>query len=199
MEKSESIKEIAKALIVFHVKVDKISKDATNPFFKSRYASLSNILETINDALNESGLAVCQFPVNEHGLTTILIHSESGEFISACYEMKPVKDDPQSRGSAITYQRRYALAAILGLNIDDDDDANAASAPAVVKQPAAANGKELPWLDKGSKEYAGAIDKLQKGTTTIQKIEQFFKLNKVVRAELEAAMNKQSLIQETPF
>lgn len=126
MEKSTTIGELAKAMIKFHLKVDKIKKDAKNPFFKSTYASLSNILEQIDTPLIESGLAVCQFPSGDHGLTTIIMH-ESGEFLQAEYTMKPVKDDPQGIGSSITYQRRYALASALGLNIDDDDDGNAAS------------------------------------------------------------------------
>lgn len=187
MNKSESIKEIAKALITFHVKVDKISKDAKNPFFKSSYASLSNILDAINDPLNESGLSFCQFPSGEHGLTTILMH-ESGEYISSEYFMRPTKDDPQGLGSAITYQRRYALSAILGLNIDDDDDGNEASKP-VVKAADNKNGtpvNDLPWMNKGTKEYESAISKLQKGATTIAKIQQYYKLNKEVRANLEA-------------
>ena len=127
MEKSSSIANIAKALVLFHAKVAKITKDANNPFFKSKYASLSNILEAINQPLQESGLTFSQFPTNGNSLTTIIIHAESGEYMQDSYEMRPVKDDPQGKGSAITYQRRYALASVLGLNIDEDDDANLAS------------------------------------------------------------------------
>ena len=96
MQQSESIKNIASALITFHVKVDKVKKDATNPFFKSRYASLSNILDAINEPLNESGLSFVQFPTGENGLTTVLMHADSGEYMSADYTMKPVKDDPRN-------------------------------------------------------------------------------------------------------
>ena len=147
MQKSESIKNIAQALIVFHLKVDTIKKDAKNPFFKSTYASLTNILDAINEPLIESGLAISQFPTGADGLTTILIHGESGEWISSTYEMRPVKDDPQGRGSCITYQRRYALASILSLNIDEDDDGNKASTPPVQ------NTTEKPWLNKNSDEF----------------------------------------------
>jgi hypothetical protein len=150
MQKSESIKNIAQALIVFHVKVDTIKKDAKNPFFKSTYASLTNILDAINEPLIESGLAISQFPTGADGLTTILIHGESGEWISSTYEMRPVKDDPQGRGSCITYQRRYALASVLSLNIDEDDDGNKAS------QPVASTAKtttEKPWLNKNSDDF----------------------------------------------
>lgn len=126
MERSESIKNLACALSKFQREAGKIKKGETNPFFKSRYASLANILDAIMEPLTSNGLSVSQFPSGENGLTTILMH-DSGEFIAETYFMKPVKNDPQSLGSSITYQRRYSLGAILGLNIDDDDDGNKAS------------------------------------------------------------------------
>lgn len=126
MERSESIKSLAIALCKFQGSVAKIKKEATNPFFKSKYATLANILDVISKPLSENGLAVSQLPVGETGLTTILMH-ESGEFIMETYQMKPVRNDPQGIGSSITYQRRYAIGAVLGLNIDDDDDGNGAS------------------------------------------------------------------------
>lgn len=182
MEKSNSIIYLSKALITFHVKVDKIKKDAKNPFFKSTYASLSNILEGINSPLIESGLTFCQFPSGENGLTTILIHGDSGEFMQATYEMKPVKDDPQGRGSVITYQRRYALASVLGLNIDDDDDANTATHGGSTPEKAEENNK--PWLNKGSKEYDAVVKRLQAGTATIKQIREHYKVSKTMEAEL---------------
>lgn len=126
MEKSESIKNIASALIKFQSNVSKIKKDATNPFFKSKYASLSNIQDEISGPLEDAGLSYMQFPDGIHGLTTIIMH-DSGEWLQSTYTMKPVKDDPQGLGSSITYQKRYALAGALALNIDDDDDANTAT------------------------------------------------------------------------
>lgn len=129
MEKSESIKELATALCKFQGAVETIKKEATNPFFKSKYADLSSILDVIRKPLSENGLSFVQFPVAKNGLETMLMHT-SGEWITATYEMTPTKNDPQGLGSAITYQRRYALGAILGLNIDKDDDGNTASEPA---------------------------------------------------------------------
>ena len=125
--KSESIKNIASALGTFHSKMGKIVKSDTNPFFKSKYAPLPTILEQIADPLEGAGLVFTQFPDGLHGLTTLLMHPESGEWMLATYEMTPSKNDPQGQGSVITYQRRYALGAILALNIDEDDDANEAS------------------------------------------------------------------------
>ena len=128
MNKSESITNLAKALAIFHTHVGKVSKDAKNPFFKSKYASLPNILEAIREPLEKSGVVVSQFPSGVNGLSTILIHSESGEWMEDTYTMPVAKqNDPQAVGSAITYARRYALASSLGLNVDEDDDANAAS------------------------------------------------------------------------
>lgn len=126
MNKSESIKELANALCEFQAAVEKIRKKETNPFFKSKYASLSDILDVIRQPLADNGLSFVQFPSGKYGLDTMLLHT-SGEWISESYQMEPTKHDPQGAGSVITYQRRYALGAILGLNIDVDDDANAAS------------------------------------------------------------------------
>ena len=151
MERSTSIKEIGKALGLFHTKVSKIPKTDSNPFFKSKYAALPSILDAIQIPLEESGLVFTQMPDGEF-LTTLIIHYESGEFLESSYKMSPVKTDPQSIGSAITYARRYALGAILGLNIDEDDDGNKASGKASTPTPAhqpppAPEKPQLPWLN----------------------------------------------------
>jgi len=142
MERSEKITSLTKALALFHSKVGKIKKDAKNPFFKSNYASLSNILEEINEPLLESGLVITQFP-DENGLVSMLIHADSGEFISSNYQMPVAKqNDPQALGSSITYARRYAITSILSLNVEDDDGNKGAEPPKTPSKP------ELPWLNK---------------------------------------------------
>lgn len=182
MEKSNSIKEIAKALIQFHLKVETVKKDATNPFFKSKYASLSNILDAILIPLEESGLSFSQLPTGENGLTTILMHGESGEYLQSDYTMQPVKNDPQGKGSVITYQRRYALSAILGLNIDEDDDGNTATHGGKNPQEAVENNK--PWLNENSKEFNGAVEKLKAGKSSIKALREYFKISKTVEEKL---------------
>jgi hypothetical protein len=176
----KQLQNLAKALIVFQVKVDTIQKDAKNPFFKSKYASLSNIQEAIREPLIESGLAISQMPNGENGLTTLLIHADSGEFIHSTFQMRPVKDDPQGRGSCITYQKRYALAAILCLNIDDDDDGNAASYGNGngVRNEMITDSKL--WLNKDSEMFLKAKAKLAAGDTTLEKIRASFKVSKEV-------------------
>ena len=163
--KSTSIQNIAKALLTFQVKVDKVKKDAKNPFFKSSYASLTNIQESIHDALVESGLVYSQFPDGEHGLTTLVMHTDSGEFLQSTYTMKPVKDDPQGVGSCITYQKRYALAAALGLQIDEDDDGNKASGRSPVNTTSY-NHKQIGTTEKpliSNEAFKKACDRIKAG------------------------------------
>lgn len=190
MEKSNSIKSLAAALVAFQLKVGKIRKDAKNPFFKSSYASLANIQDAICIPLTESGLAYMQFPDGEHGLSTIIMHADSGEWIQSNYTMRPVKDDPQGVGSCITYQKRYALAGALGLNIDDDDDANTATHGGKTPEQAEVyqKGKEednKPWLNENTPAFDGAVKKLREGTTTIDKIRLAFKVSKAIQTKLE--------------
>jgi hypothetical protein len=134
MNKSESIKNIAGALVDFQSSVSKVAKESNNPFFKSKYASLANILDTIQKPLSECGLAISQFPDGD-ALTTILLHADSGEWMESSYVMPVAKqNDPQAMGSAMTYARRYALGSILNLNIDDDDDGEKAMGRQIPKK-----------------------------------------------------------------
>ena len=156
MERSESIKELSKALVEFHKKVGKVIKDAKG--YNYRYATLSNILDVIQDPLNECGLTVIQLPQGDHELVTILTHI-SGEFISNTSRMTPKQDDPQGRGSCITYQRRYSIGAVLCINIDDDDDAAAACGikpqqpqPKKILTLEALNDKFMAWVYKRESE-----------------------------------------------
>jgi hypothetical protein len=123
------MKNIINALIKFQSIVPKIQFDKTNPHFKSKYSSLSGIIETINDSLSKCELTFTQtFEVRDDKtiLITTLFHS-SGESLKS--EMKMIEiNDPQKTGSVVTYFKRYSLMAILGLSsVDDDDDANAVS------------------------------------------------------------------------
>lgn len=128
METSPTIENLAAALAKFQGQVSNVKKDGVNPFFKSKYATLENVIATVRGSLQENGLAFSQFPTGENELATILMHS-SGEFIRATAKMNPKDNTPQGQGSAITYLRRYALSAILGIATEEDDDGNAASEP----------------------------------------------------------------------
>ncbi len=131
MNKSESITNLIGALTTFQGKMTAVKKDATNPFYKSKYATLDTIWETIRKPLSENGLSIAQTMNLLDGksvLETTLYHT-SGEWINGTQLVNPVKDDPQSLGSAISYARRYSLSAILGIVADEDDDANVATKP----------------------------------------------------------------------
>jgi len=121
------MKAIAKALSIFHKEMQPVGKDRENPFFKSRYATLDNILEKIKGPLEKAGLTFIQIPKGNDELMTAIIEIESGELIEGTLKITPVKNDPQSQGSAITYARRYALSAMLGISTDDDDDGHVAT------------------------------------------------------------------------
>jgi hypothetical protein len=197
MNTSIELKQITAALVAFHKEVGKIAKDARNPFFKSSYASLSGILDSINEPLTNNGLSIVQFPDGENGLTTRLCHI-SGEWMEATYSMRPVKDDPQGRGSAITYQRRYAIGAVLSLNIDEDDDGNSSSG---TNDKQASNGQQngsnntppptpkddKPWLNENTDAFTKALLSVGDGSVTIAQIEKKYKLSKTVKAVLQAA------------
>jgi hypothetical protein len=107
-------------------------KDSQNPFFKSTYADLTSVWEACRKPLTDNGFAVIQLsdtlPDKDDYVVieTVLAHS-SGEWIKGRLAMKPVKNDPQSIGSCITYARRYALSAMVGI-APEDDDGNQASA-----------------------------------------------------------------------
>lgn len=130
--KSESIVNLAKALVTFNTEVKIIEKDAKNPHFKNDYATLDTIINEVRPLLAKHGLVIMQFPGGDgenYTLRTMLIH-ESGEWIeSEPLTMRPVKNDPQGIGSCTTYARRYSLSAMLSLNTGEDDDGNHATQP----------------------------------------------------------------------
>ena len=129
---SENITDLAKALLCVQRTVQPATKDAENPFTKSWYASLNSVMDACRDALIENGIWLCQYPVpveqpNSIGLVTKLTHAESGQWQSSLAVVPLPKADPQGMGSAITYARRYALTAMLGMVTEDDDGEGAKS------------------------------------------------------------------------
>ncbi len=122
---------IAEALANAQAELTDPAKDSVNPHFKSRYADLASILKCVRPVLARHGIAVTQTTGITDSGAVILITALMwrGESIIGRYPVAPVKADPQGYGSAMTYARRYALQAIVGVAADDDDDGNAASAP----------------------------------------------------------------------
>lgn len=131
MKKSETLTEFSKAFAKTQQEMKQPLKDANNPFFKSKYVPLENVVEAITESASKNGLSFTQLPSSDEAgnvtVGTLVMHS-SGEWIEYDpIKMKPVKNDPQSIGSAITYAKRYALSAIFGITSDQDDDGNEAT------------------------------------------------------------------------
>ncbi len=148
MKTSESTKNIFKALSVFRQKLKQPLKDADNPYFKSKYVPLENVVNVIDEAIADTGLSYTQESLsNDSGnivLETIIMH-ESGEYIILeGATVKPVKQDPQGIGSAMTYARRYSLSSAFGVASDVDDDGNEASR----SKPAQQNKSKSIKLDQ---------------------------------------------------
>ena len=130
MNKSDTLGKLAPALVNAQASMAGAKKSAANPFFKSKYANLEEVIQVVKSAFADNGLSFVQFPVSEEGhagVETIIMH-ESGEFIANQFLLKCAKGDPQGMGSAITYARRYGLQSACGIP-SEDDDGNAASAP----------------------------------------------------------------------
>jgi hypothetical protein len=131
MNQSETIGKLAEALCKAQAVIEGAKKDSNNPFFRSKYADLASVWDACRKPLTDNGLSIVQSPVfvPEHpdmiGLDTRLCHS-SGEWLEGRIVMKPVKSDPQSYGSCLTYLRRYSLQSLVSV-CPEDDDGNLAS------------------------------------------------------------------------
>ena len=135
MTKSESIKHLAIAMNKAQAVMSGAKKSVANPFFKSKYANLEEVIACIKEPFESNGLSFMQFPITEDdraGVETIVMH-ESGEWISGSFMLKCSKIDPQGMASAITYARRYGIQSIAGIPSEDDDGNAASQAP---KKPA---------------------------------------------------------------
>lgn len=133
MNKSESIVNIAAALVKIQTKLPKVKFDSVNPFIGNSYASLGAVMDASVPVMAELGLAIVQFPTStvsavgkeQIGVRTILIH-ESGEFLEDViyvpFETKKGLSGNQVAGVTITYLRRYGRASILGLITEEDTD-----------------------------------------------------------------------------
>lgn len=164
---SESLNEIAAALCKAQSVMKGAPKDAQNPHFKSRFASLSSVWEACRGPLTDNGLSVLQMPgaapevvvdgeVVSDGravtVTTMLLHA-SGQWIAESLTMTARDASPQSVGSAITYARRYGLQAAVGI-CPEDDDGNEASHP-VASARASDRGQWGPSQPQKSQQPQG--------------------------------------------
>lgn len=126
METSAELNELAAALAKAQGQMEGAKKDGQNPHFRSRYSTLASIWEACRKPLADNGLSVVQAvsSVPEFAeritITTQLLHS-SGQWMRESYTLSAGSGRPQEQGSACSYGRRYALAAIVGIAPEDDD------------------------------------------------------------------------------
>jgi hypothetical protein len=136
MKKSDDIKDLAIALAKVQGALKPAIKDAINPHFRSQYADLGSIWDSCRTLLSDNGLSVAQLTGGDSEgvvIETMLLHS-SGQWLSSELYLPLTKRDAQGVGSAMTYGRRYGLAAMVGIVADVDDDGNAASGKADKQQ-----------------------------------------------------------------
>jgi hypothetical protein len=178
MKTSESITKIAEALTKAQAAMKPALKDSRNPHFNSKYADLTSVWDAIRAPLTDNGLSVLQLvgtnEAEKTTLTTRVLHV-SGEWIESTWAIPIGKQDPQGLGSALSYARRYALAAAVGV-VQDDDDANAA-------MPAA---KPTQTFQPKNFSLADAIDEIQASTTLEELQSKFSRLYREAKASKDS-------------
>jgi hypothetical protein len=128
---SESLTALAPALAACQGEIEAATKDKVNPAFKSSYADLHAVRAVIREPLAKNGLSLVQLPAAGHGrvtVTSVLLH-KSGEWIACELAMPLAQATPHAVGSAISYGRRYAAMAMLGVSAEDDDGTAAGTTP----------------------------------------------------------------------
>lgn len=208
MNRSDQLDSLGAALSKAQAAIKVAAKDANNPFFKSQYADLPAVWAACQKALTDNGLSFTQVPDFDDAnawLETMILHS-SGQWISGRYPVRPVKNDPQGMGSAMTYARRYALAAMVGVVAgDEDDDGNAASGhtkptqreaihgPSTLKAPVAADAY-APVEDKAANAKAWALREIPRiKTLGKDDLDKFSERFKKARDELKVLDPKTSV------
>jgi hypothetical protein len=159
---SEARGALAKALATAQSQIKGATKDATNPHFKNKYADLSSVWDACRKPLSENGLSILQYTVIHEGqpaLVTMLLHV-SGESVEGLTPLLVGKQDMQALGSAITYARRYGLAAMVGVAPEDDDgQAAVATNGGRTTQQELANAMQKPvGYDEWRMDFESAAD-----------------------------------------
>lgn len=170
--------------------LEAISKDSTNPFFKSAYFDINQLIKHVEPLLQKNGLVLLQ-PI-KNGLVISEIHDvDSDAVISSELEL-PKLDDPQKLGSCITYYRRYTLQSLLALQAEDDDGNHASKKP-LNQQSTTIPPTQLPdkWLNpttkegESTREWRNVVVAISKGElTSVNEVRKHYKVGKETEAKL---------------
>lgn len=156
----ENIGEIAKALVKFQSEKPAIDlnsevqvKTKAGGSYSFKYATLAHTIDKIQPTLKDCNLAYTHLLNIDDSITTLLIHSESGQSLSATKSLN-LNDNAtaQEVGSFITYYKRYSLLAMLGIVAEDDDDGNIAGGNNFNKNNykwGSAKDESLQWVNEG--------------------------------------------------
>jgi cobalamin biosynthesis Co2+ chelatase CbiK len=156
--------------------IGSVSKDATNPFYKSKYFDINSLIKQLQPLLEKNNLVLLQplesdYETNTEYVVTKIICPDSGKSLESRKKLS-TQSDPQKLGSEITYYRRYTLQSLLALQAEDDDGNNAITAD-----------DEKSWLNQNTPQFTEAINFI-KGGGSIDKIRTKYKVSKKVQDEL---------------
>jgi len=183
LEMSAEIGELAKALPKAQAAIAKVTKDAANPHFASRYASLSEIADAILPAMNDHGITVLQPSTAGAGMvqvTTCLLH-ESGQWLRSTHTVPVTKADAQGVGSALTYARRQGLQSLLTVAPQgEDDDAEGAVGRGAGRPPIPPTEPKRPAL----RDRATRLEKTMADVKTVRDLTRAWDLSADLRGEL---------------
>ncbi len=168
LETSASTAALDDALVKAQSQIKHASKDGINPHFKSKYADLGAVFDACREALTKAGIAVTQWPAgsDDGKLHLITRLSHKGEWMQCGMSIPMDKQNAHGVGSAITYARRYALSAALGIVADEDDDGNAAVAKPKTQAAQAKEFEPTPEAEDGAKAWVAQ----QRGALNIMAI-----------------------------
>lgn len=176
---SESTKELLPAYQAFQAEIKHPLRTADNPFYSSKYTPLDALIDHVKPVMKKNGLYFAQEVCSDDngiGVITTIFHT-SGEYMqSAPFSMGVSKKDPQAYGGAITYARRYALSAMLGIASNSDDDAEGAS-----------HEPEKPLLNAKHEKWNVVIASLTAGNASVEYVESKFSVAPECREQVAKA------------
>jgi hypothetical protein len=184
IEMSPEIGELAKALPKAQKAIAKVSRDATNPHFTSKYASFTEVADAVVPAMNDHGISVLQPVTSGTGavqVTTMLLH-ESAQWLRFTHVVPVARGDAQGIGSALTYAKRQALQSLFTVapqGEDDDGEGAVGRGPGRPPLPPAA-----PPPKPARAERMGRLEKTISDVKTLRDIDRAWDLAKDLRAEL---------------
>lgn len=188
------MKELLTKISEVKSEIGTLSKNASNPFFKSKYLDLGEILSNLEPILQKHKLLLLQ-PVLDNSVSTEIHDLESGEIIKSAIPLPNIQD-PQKIGSAITYYRRYSLQSLLALQTDDDD-ANEASDNKPTKTTQTPKTEPEKWLNVLDKdknftlEWSNIIKAIQeKKISSVADVRKYYKVSKEVETKILEQLNK---------